>query len=167
MTVCRRFTDVGSFHIISHKEPVTPPLAVFATTGEGASVGAGDVEGIDGDAVGLATAGGYIAHGKNIKNLKETTNNTGVVDLALDWYAISLANHILSWRRDTHLISTFAQSAQRLSGNTESTSKNKIENEGGTRNTHYHGIGHGRGSRGHNMYFGRNNPFLPQWREYW
>ena len=115
----------------------------------------------------IVNEGGYIAHGKNIKNLKETTNNTGVVDLALDWYAISLANHILSWRRDTHLISTFAQSAQRLSGNTESTSKNKIENEGGTRNTHYHGIGHGRGSRGHNMYFGRNNPFLPQWREYW
>ena len=115
----------------------------------------------------IVNEGGYIAHGKNIKNLKETTNNTGIVDLTLDWYAISLANHILSWRRDTHLISTFAQSAQRLSGNTESTNKNKILDEKGGKNTHYHGIGHGRGSRGHNMYFGRNHPFLPQWREYW
>ena len=115
----------------------------------------------------IVNEGSYIAHGKNIKNLKETTNNTGIVDLTLDWYAISLANHILSWRRDTHLISTFAQSAQRLSGNTESTDKNRIFDERGGKNTHYHGIGHGRGSRGHNMYFGRNHPFLPQWREYW
>ena len=111
--------------------------------------------------------GGYIAHGKNIKNLKETTNNTGVVDLALDWYATSLANHILSWRRDTQLISTFAQSAQRLSGNSESTNRNKEVDDGGHKNLNYHGIGHGRGSRGYNLYFGRNDPFAPRWREYW
>jgi len=113
----------------------------------------------------VVNQGSYIAHGKNIANLKHSTNNTGVVDLALDWYAISLANHILSWRRDTDLISTFAQSAQRLSGNTESTELAAVDSTG-KKNADYHGIGHGRGSRGYNLYFGRHN-HQPHWREYW
>jgi hypothetical protein len=76
----------------------------------------------------------------------------------MDWYSISLANHILSWRRDTDLISTFAQSAQRLSGNSESSTIAPSDPK-------YHGIGHGKGSRGYNLDFRRGG--RPNWREYW
>lgn len=62
-------------------------------------------------------------------------------------------------------ISTFAQSAQRLSGNTQSTKLNVDKDTGGHRNQQYYGIGHGRGSRGHNLQTARNGAL--QWREYW
>ncbi len=50
-----------------------------------------------------------IVHAKNLGYLKGAGNNTGVVDLVLDWYALSLANVVFAWRRDTELLSTFAQ----------------------------------------------------------
>jgi hypothetical protein len=49
-----------------------------------------------------------IAHAKNIGHLKKAGNNTGVMDLVLDWYSLSLANFVFAWRRDTDLLSTFA-----------------------------------------------------------
>ena len=36
-----------------------------------------------------------------------------------DRYALSLANNVFAYRRDTNMLSTFAQSAQRMSGHTE------------------------------------------------
>lgn len=61
---------------------------------------------------------GGIVHAKNIGYLKGANNNTGLMDLTLDWYSLSLANVVFAWRRDTDILSTFAHSAQRVSGNT-------------------------------------------------
>jgi hypothetical protein len=58
--------------------------------------------------------GHHIAHAKDVNYLK--TNDTGVFTLVMDWYSLSLANIVFAWRRDTSLLSTFAQSAQRMSG---------------------------------------------------
>lgn len=52
---------------------------------------------------------GHIVHAKNVQYLKENANNTGIVNLALDWYSMSLSNVVFAWRRDTDLLSTFAQ----------------------------------------------------------
>ncbi len=60
-----------------------------------------------------------IAHAKNIAYLRSVGNHTGIMDLVVDWYALSLANVVFAWRRNTNFISTFAHSAQRLSGNNE------------------------------------------------
>lgn len=49
-----------------------------------------------------------IVHAKNLGYLKEAGNNTGVVDMLLDWYALSLSNIVYAWRRDTDLLSTYA-----------------------------------------------------------
>lgn len=49
----------------------------------------------------------HIVHAKNLGYLKR--NTTGVMNLVLDWYCMSLSNLIFAWRRDTDLISTFAQ----------------------------------------------------------
>jgi hypothetical protein len=35
-------------------------------------------------------------------------NSTGLIDLLLDWYLLSLSDHIFAWRRDTDILSTFA-----------------------------------------------------------
>ncbi len=51
---------------------------------------------------------GNIAHAKNLNYLRSAGNETGVLDLALDWYLLSMSNHIFAWRRDTDLLSTFA-----------------------------------------------------------
>jgi hypothetical protein len=48
-----------------------------------------------------------IVHAKNLEYLKR--NTTGVMNLVLDWYCMSLSNIVFAWRRDTHLLSTFAQ----------------------------------------------------------
>jgi len=77
----------------------------------------------------------HIVHAKNVGYLRGAGNNTGVMDLVLDWYALSLANVVFAWRKGTNFISTFAHSAQRLSGNTEASNATA-------------GIGHGIGSRG-------------------
>jgi len=90
-----------------------------------------------------------IAHAKNLDYLRSVGNNTGVLDLALDWYGLSLSNVIFAWRRDTNFISTYVHSAQRLSGNSEKSS-------------HESGIGHGVGSRGLSLYFGKKGQ--PVWR---
>lgn len=52
---------------------------------------------------------GNIVHAKNLNYLRQANNNTGVIDLMVDWYALSLSNVLLAWRRDTGLLSTFAQ----------------------------------------------------------
>lgn len=49
----------------------------------------------------------HIVHAKNLEYLKR--NTTGVMNLVLDWYCMSLSNIVFAWRRDTHLLSTFAQ----------------------------------------------------------
>lgn len=59
--------------------------------------------------------GRHISHAKDVNSLK--SDPTGVFTLVMDWYALSLANELFGWRRDTHLVSTFIQSAQRVSGN--------------------------------------------------
>jgi len=58
--------------------------------------------------------GQTIVHAKDVNYLKR--NDSGVFTLVMDWYAFSLANVVFAWRRDTAMISTFAQSAQRASG---------------------------------------------------
>jgi len=49
----------------------------------------------------------HIVHAKNLGYLKR--NSSGVMNLVLDWYCMSLSNIIFAWRRDTDLLSTFAQ----------------------------------------------------------
>lgn len=92
-----------------------------------------------------------IVHAKNMGYLRGAGNNTGVMDLVLDWYALSLANVVFAWRKGTNFISTFAHSAQRLSGNTEYSNTSA-------------GIGHGIGSRGLSLFFNRGRP---QWRNFY
>ncbi len=57
-----------------------------------------------------------VQHAKNMEYLTKS-NASGSFNLIMDWYALSLANHIFAWRRDTHYISTYVQSAIRMSGN--------------------------------------------------
>lgn len=59
--------------------------------------------------------GRNIAHAKDIGWLK--SESAGVFTLIADWYALSISNVVVAWRRDTHLLSTFAHSAQRYYGN--------------------------------------------------
>ena len=78
-----------------------------------------------------------VMHAKNMARLKDSTNNEGLLDLVFDWYALSLANHILAWRKGgTSMVSTFVHSAQKVAGTTERT-----DNEHGT----------GIGSRGYQL----------------
>lgn len=49
---------------------------------------------------------GHTVHAKNIDYLKQSH---GTFPLVMDWYAMSLANTVFAYRRDTHLLSTFAQ----------------------------------------------------------
>lgn len=61
-----------------------------------------------------------IYHVKNFQKFQKETNNEGLLDLVFDWYALSLANQIYAWRKDsTAVISTFVHSAQKVSGTTE------------------------------------------------
>lgn len=50
---------------------------------------------------------GHISHAKSLSLLKSSSN--GVFTLVMDWYCLSLANVVFAWRRDTNIISTFAQ----------------------------------------------------------
>lgn len=93
-----------------------------------------------------------IAHAKNLHYLKSVGNHTGIMDLAVDWYGLPLANVVFAWRRNTNFISTFAHSAQRMSGNNE-------------RSDHAAGIVHGIGSRGLSLYFGKSGQ--PVWRYFY
>jgi hypothetical protein len=88
-----------------------------------------------------------IYHVKHLAQLKSATNNEGVLDLVFDWYALSLSNSILAWRKgSSNMVSTFVHSAQKVSGTTERTDN---------------ALGRGIGTRGYqlmrdrrgNMYF--------------
>ena len=57
----------------------------------------------------------HVVHAKNLEYVRSAGNFTGIIDLVLDWYALSLASNVYAWRRDTDLLSTFAQSAERMS----------------------------------------------------
>lgn len=76
-----------------------------------------------------------IAHAKNAAFFRSVGKGSGPFDLTLDWYALSLSNVIFAFRRNTMKLSTFAQSAQHMSGNTEKSDFKKA-------------IGHGMGSVG-------------------
>lgn len=46
----------------------------------------------------------------------------GLLDIVFDWYALTLANTVIAWRKGfTGHVSTFVHSAQRVSGTTERT----------------------------------------------
>lgn len=78
-----------------------------------------------------------VMHAKNIARLKDSTQNEGLLDLVFDWYALSLANTILAWRKGgTTMVSTFVHSAQKVSGTTERTDN---------------GAGRGIGTRGYQL----------------
>lgn len=49
-----------------------------------------------------------IYHAKNVNFLSQNAS-IGAFNLVMDWYALSLANVMFAWRRDTHIVSTFAQ----------------------------------------------------------
>ena len=51
----------------------------------------------------------HIVHAKDIHYLKTNGNGTGVFSLAMDWYSLTLANIVFSWRRDTGITSSYAQ----------------------------------------------------------
>lgn len=62
-----------------------------------------------------------IVHVKSIHNVKQLTAGEGILDLAFDWYALSLSNVILNYRSGGKLLSTFVHSAAWTSGNMEPT----------------------------------------------
>jgi hypothetical protein len=49
-----------------------------------------------------------IQHAKHVTHLAQN-GSVGAFTLTTDWYALSLANILFSWRRDTGLLSTFTQ----------------------------------------------------------
>jgi hypothetical protein len=58
-----------------------------------------------------------IIHVKNLAKMKEMTLGEGLLDMVFDWYALSLTNVVLAWRKGgTGIVSTFCQSAARVSG---------------------------------------------------
>lgn len=63
-----------------------------------------------------------IAHVKDYNRFKAMTQDEGLLDLVFDWYALSLANTVLAWRKGgTNMLSTFVHSAQKVSGTIERT----------------------------------------------
>jgi len=73
-----------------------------------------------------------IMHVKNLAKMKAGTNDEGVMDMVFDWYSLSLSNVCMAWRKGgTHLISTFIQSASRVSGTPKRTNTKKALGQGG------------------------------------
>ncbi len=73
-----------------------------------------------------------IIHVKNLKKMKDMTNNEGILDLVFDWYALSLTNVVLAWRKgSTHMVSTFVQSAARVSGTNQRSVIHRALGKGG------------------------------------
>lgn len=73
-----------------------------------------------------------IIHVKNLKKMKDMTNNEGILDLVFDWYALSLTNVVLAWRKgSTHMVSTFVQSAARVSGTNKRSIIHRALGKGG------------------------------------
>ena len=103
---------------------------------------------------------GHIAHAKNLEYVKGSQNNTGMMDLVVDWYSLSLANIVYSYRRNSDMISTFAQSAQHLSRTFDAVEEklNKHERMSEDDET-------GRGSEGLQLLFSHSGQ--PSWRKYW
>jgi hypothetical protein len=63
-----------------------------------------------------------IVHVKDYNRFKHATNNEGMLDLVFDWYALSLSNTLLAWRKGgSNILSTFVHSAQKVSGTIERT----------------------------------------------
>ena len=71
-----------------------------------------------------------IVHVKNMYKTRDFTSYTGLIELLLDWYLLSLSKTILAWRKGNS-ISSFAYSAQRISGNMSSSDFN-LKNGFGT-----------------------------------
>lgn len=95
----------------------------------------------------------FIHHVKDLAKMKNATNNEGLLDLVFDWYALSLSNVILAWRKgSTNMVSTFVHSAQRVSGTTERTDA-------------YAPPGHGIGSKGYQLLKDRRGN--PKWDAMW
>eukprot|EP01035_Chromulina_nebulosa_P018361 gene18361-24057_t len=73
----------------------------------------------------------FIHHVKNLQKMKSATGDEGLLDLVFDWYALSLSNVIFAWRKGyTNMVSTFAHSAQRVSGTIERSDLNKPPGRG-------------------------------------
>lgn len=88
----------------------------------------------------------FIHHVKNLEKLKEATNNEGLLDMIFDWYALSLSNVILAWRKGgTGLVSTFVQSAQHVSGTIDRTNIDSPLGAGGMGTKGYQLVRHKRG----------------------
>lgn len=95
----------------------------------------------------------FIHHVKNLNLLKSATNNTGLLDLVFDWYALSLSNIVFAWRKgSSHLVSTFVHSAQRVSGTLERTNPHAS-------------IGHGIGTKGYQLM--KDKRGNPKWDLMW
>lgn len=74
----------------------------------------------------------HIVHTKHLNSLIASTNGEGLLDLALDWYMLTLCNAILGWRKGfSPGISTFMMSAQRVSGNKARTNTFVPVDQGG------------------------------------
>ena len=94
----------------------------------------------------------FIVHVKNMKRLKTATDNEGLFDLMFDWYALTLSDVIVAWRRGgTHIVSTFVHSAQRVSGTIERTNTSAP-------------IGHGIGTKGIQMSYHKGRL---KWEQMW
>jgi hypothetical protein len=84
--------------------------------------------------------------------LKKVTGDEGLFDLLFDWYALTLSDVIIAWRRGgTNMVSTFVHSAQRVSGNIERTNTSAP-------------IGHGIGTKGIQMSYHRGHL---KWNQMW
>ena len=70
----------------------------------------------------LFVATKMIYHGKHIHEIQNLTHNDGYIDLVLDWYCLTLSRIMLTWRK-AYVPSTFAFSAQRMSGTLERTNR--------------------------------------------
>eukprot|EP01036_Dinobryon_divergens_P022795 gene22795-31091_t len=71
-----------------------------------------------------------IVHVKNMYKNYNFTSDSGLFDLLLDWYFLSLSKTLLAWRKGNSL-SSFAYSAQRISGNMSRSDAN-LQNGLGT-----------------------------------
>ena len=64
-----------------------------------------------------------IVHVKNMYKNNNFTSDSGLFELFLDWYLLSLSKTLLAWRKGNSL-SSFAYSAQRISGNMSQSDEN-------------------------------------------
>ena len=91
-----------------------------------------------------------IGHTKDVKLMKNMTNNEGVFDMVFDWYTLSLSNVVLAWRRNTNMLSTYIATAVKVSG--ERGRKNLSESK--------YDETLGVGSRGMQLHYDKNGKAL-------